>query len=347
MSHLKDLTGCQFGEIRVLNRCEIKVNNRTSWDCICSCGNKFKTNTPRLLNSRTNCGCINREKTIIRNKERTINLTNKVVGYLTVIKQTDDENKVRNLVTWECLCVCENTCYIESGRLTNNYTTHCGCKKNENISNVYKAKVSNLIGSYVNKITVVSQVEGINKLIYFNCICDCGNHKKLSTNTLNKYIQKPYPLKEDQCMCNVYKQHGLSKTKEYEVYSNMKDRCLNPNAIQYCDYGGRGIKVCNRWLASFQDFIEDMGIKPTATSTIERLNVNGNYETDNCIWLERRLQNRNTRRNCFTELTVKEIKDLGTQGLTGAQVYHQLKEKYPTIKRSSINHVLAGRCWNG
>ena len=93
--------------------------------------------------------------------------------------------------------------------------------------------------------------------------------------------------------------HGMPS--EYTTYFGMIARCCNPNHARYADYGGRGITVCQRWLESFKNFIEDMGPKPTLSHTIERENNDLGYGPENCIWQTRKMQCRNTRRNKFIE----------------------------------------------
>ena len=75
----------------------------------------------------------------------------------------------------------------------------------------------------------------------------------------------------------------------------MKSRCYNPNNNRFKDYGARGIKVCERWENSFENFFADMGEKPHPEYSIERVNVNGDYTPDNCIWADPATQNRNKR----------------------------------------------------
>jgi hypothetical protein len=76
--------------------------------------------------------------------------------------------------------------------------------------------------------------------------------------------------------------HGKSDTRTYKSWEHMKGRCLNPRDKSYKDYGGRGILVCDDWL-KFENFWRDMGERPSGT-TLERHNVNGNYEPSNCCW---------------------------------------------------------------
>lgn len=81
---------------------------------------------------------------------------------------------------------------------------------------------------------------------------------------------------------------------EYSSWRNMLRRCENPKHQSYKDYGGRGISVCDRW-HSFAAFFTDLGRKPSVDHTIERLEVNGNYEPGNCVWLPRPQQSANRR----------------------------------------------------
>jgi hypothetical protein len=88
-----------------------------------------------------------------------------------------------------------------------------------------------------------------------------------------------------------------SATKEYGIWAAMKQRCYLQTSTVYEFYGGRGIKVCERWLNSFPNFLEDMGLKPSPKHSLDRIDNNGNYEPNNCKWSTDEQQNRNRRSN--------------------------------------------------
>jgi hypothetical protein len=107
----------------------------------------------------------------------------------------------------------------------------------------------------------------------------------------------------------------------------MKERCYNPNAINYADYGGRGISVCPRWRESFEDFYKDMGPRPGPGYSIERKNVNAGYSKGNCRWATRKEQDRNKRNNRLVEfegrtLTVVELAEM--LDVSYNKLYHHL-----------------------
>lgn len=130
------------------------------------------------------------------------------------------------------------------------------------------------------------------------CRCECGN---------TKAIRHDYLLSGHTRSCGCRRgqfRHGAYKTKLYQVWQAMKDRCHNPTNTHFAEYGGRGIQVCERW-QSFEAFAADMGNPPKSGLTLERNDNNGNYEPDNCRWATRAEQQRNRRNNVWLELDGK------------------------------------------
>ncbi len=128
------------------------------------------------------------------------------------------------------------------------------------------------------------------------CSCVCGNNTVVTgSNLQSKHTASCGCIQREG---NNYK-HGHNITRKrpsrtYTTWYNMKQRCLNPNLTNYEYYGERGISVCDRWRDSFINFLEDMGIRPENTS-IDRINVEGNYEVSNCRWATPKGQANNRR----------------------------------------------------
>lgn len=132
------------------------------------------------------------------------------------------------------------------------------------------------------------------------CKCDCGSETISRSDALKNGRAKSCGCHRAEMggkhVASMNTTHGFCGTPEYRVWRAMKDRCLNSSSSSYSDYGGRGICVCRRWLDSFENFLADMGPRPDGTS-IERLDNDGNYEPHNCVWADRKTQNRNKRNN--------------------------------------------------
>jgi hypothetical protein len=94
--------------------------------------------------------------------------------------------------------------------------------------------------------------------------------------------------------------HGLSHTSEYQAFRAMYNRCYRPNTHNYCNYGGRGITICDRWLNNFEAFYEDMGPKPSPQHSLDRINNNENYSPSNCRWATALEQIHNRRRTAYS-----------------------------------------------
>ena len=140
--------------------------------------------------------------------------------------------------------------------------------------------------------------------ISWECLCDCGDHFTAAGNDLTRGNTK-------SCGCinkaripklHMFRTllHGHSRpgqvTPEYRAWRSMKKRTLNPSCQEYPYYGGRGIKVCERWLHSFENFLADMGLRPGDTFSLDRLDPNSDYEPTNCRWATKQEQTLNRRK---------------------------------------------------
>jgi hypothetical protein len=126
--------------------------------------------------------------------------------------------------------------------------------------------------------------------------CDCGRTKTVAEGSLVRGRTTSCGCARAEANSARNRTHGLSQSPEYRVWTGMKSRCQNPAERAYEGYGGRGILVCERW-QKFENFLADMGPRPSPRHTIERRDVNGHYEPGNCMWLPAPLQARNKRDN--------------------------------------------------
>jgi hypothetical protein len=133
----------------------------------------------------------------------------------------------------------------------------------------------------------------------------------------------------------------MSKRSIYKTWVQMIARCSDQNTIQYKDYGGRGIRVCDSWLKSFQSFYNDMGEKPSSKHQIDRKDNNGDYELGNCRWLT---QTDNIRNGSATKLNIESILVIKYYLKHRLATTRRLSEAY-NVNISTIGHINSGRTW--
>lgn len=153
-----------------------------------------------------------------------------------------------------------------------------------------------LTGETFGCLTVVSRSPvNVNRKPAWVCLCACGQKHVVRGSDLHQG-------KTTNCGCTRYRnvtKHGASSTRtpEYRTWMSMKQRCNNPHATSYQRYGGRGIRVCERWQNSFSAFLEDMGARPSLSHTLDRKDNDGDYSPNNCYWASKKHQSRNRANN--------------------------------------------------
>lgn len=167
--------------------------------------------------------------------------------------------------------------------------------------------VNNILEKRFGKLLVIKE-SGRDKWgqVIWLCKCDCGNERIVTGGNLRTRGNK------NSCGCvkaerfrKTYTKHGHTcqskdskgrpkASREYRSWQGMKKRCYDPKHINFHNYGGRNITICDRWLHSFESFISDMGTRPP-DYTLDRIDPNGNYEPGNCRWASWQTQARNKR----------------------------------------------------
>ena len=214
---------------------------------------------------------------------RLIDLTGRRFGRWTVVAIHCERCEGRAF--WLCHCACGTERVVRGTDLRNGKSTGCGCSKGDD-----------LVGKRFGRWTVVAfypKRYWRGRDTVWLCHCDCGTERGVRGFVLRNGESKSCGCLQRELVTKRLTTHGMSKTRAYSIWENMKQRCQNPNSTGYHYWGGAGIGVCDRW-QKFENFYADMGEPPDGL-TLDRKDNDKGYSLENCKWSTRLEQVHNRR----------------------------------------------------
>ncbi len=221
---------------------------------------------------------------------------------------------------------------------------HAGTTGQDAGGTTYKvsAKAKKHEGQTFGRLTVI-EVTGVNARgqAVVLCKCECGNEWRGALHSLKSGITKSCGCFRREFTTAKNTTHGQSFSKEHRAWTHIKTRTTNPNCNEWHNYGGRGVRMCAEWSASFESFLAHVGPAPSADHSIDRFpNKDGNYEPGNVRWATDLEQNQNRRDNVLSPELVRDIRALKSEGTTNRAIARWLN-----IKLSTVESVTYGRAW--
>lgn len=213
--------------------------------------------------------------------------------WLVVRLQPKEKGKDRKYL---CRCECGTEKVVAAQNLRNGKSSSCGCYFRE----VMATRIEDLVGQRFGRLRVLAQSsERKSGRVAWVCICDCGKEKIVTGHDLVGSVRSCGCLHSETASqmarrCNTT--HGMTLTPTYRSWQSMIARCTASKSPDYKDYGAAGITVCDRWLNSFEAFLEDMGERPKG-KTLDRVDNRSGYHPGNCRWATPKQQARNRRNN--------------------------------------------------
>ena len=186
--------------------------------------------------------------------------------------------------------------------------------------------------------TVRARVAGPSRQSKYECVCACGLVRQISRGNLTQGKTKSCGCMKSTLLKTKRTTHGMSgDTKAYRAWSSMITRCFNENCKAWANYGGRGVKVCARWL-KFENFFADVG-NPTAGQSLDRINTDGDYEPGNVRWADSKTQARNRR--------VVRLNETAVAAMRSGKLHPLDVVESTGCKRSTAYAARRGQNWKG